>query len=531
LTFSDVLTVYVSLVSVAVLSSYLARRFEVVGELAREQAKHLSQLRGERRGIFEDLSEGIVLLNENGRVAEFSPSVRTIFGWTEQQAASFRGQSFRNVLESLVCPEDRSRLPARFDDEIQWEFRAGSADQNNVRHFSLSSRPVSDASGGEKRGAVVVLSDKSHERSIEERLRLHEKMAELLAEQPRGLSGTHLKLYFADMAGESMTMRRVFELVERVAGSNASVLIEGESGTGKELIAKAIHQRGARSGKPFVAINCGALPENLIESELFGHRRGAFTGASQDSAGLFRQAQGGTLFLDEIGELPLHLQTKLLRVLQEKAVRAVGDTKDYQVDVRVLAATNRDLRSEVHAGRFREDLYYRLNVVNISVPPLRERREDIPLLIRHFFSRLCHDRAFPQVSPEALQLLMQYPFPGNIRELENIIERALVLGGTAILPEHLPDEVRRRSDGAPHANGDTQFITLPIDLERALETLERAYLLRALSESNGVKKVAAEMLGLNFRSFRYRLKKYSLASENGAGGLDDEGEEEHSSEL
>ncbi len=531
LTFSDVLTVYVSLVGVAILASYLARRFEVVGELARQQAKYLTQLRGERAGIFEDLSEGVILLDQNGRIADSSPAACSILGWSPGERNSHRGEVFKALLEPLICVEDRANLPSRFEQEAQLELRIGDSSSSPVRHLSLSCRPLQGDVDGKTRGCIIVLSDKSHERSIEERLRLHEKMAELLADSSQSLSGQELRIYYADMAGDSPVMKRVFDLVERVAGSNASVLIEGESGTGKELIARAIHQRGPRKEHPFVAINCGALPENLIESELFGHRKGAFTGASQDSQGLFRQAHGGTLFLDEIGELPLHLQTKLLRVLQDKAVRAVGDTKDYSVDVRVLAATNRDLRNEVHAARFREDLYYRLNVVNISVPPLRDRREDIPLLIRHFLGRFCRDQSFPQVSPEALQLLMLYPFPGNIRELENIIERALVLGGTAILSEHLPEEVRKKADTLSRFNGETQIITLPINLERELETLERAYLMRALSESNGIKKNAAEMLGLNFRSFRYRLKKYSLASESGGLGAEEDGEEEQGLET
>lgn len=525
LTFLDVLSVYLALVSVAVLSSYLAKRFEIVGQLAKEQAKSLSQLRGERAGIFEDLSEGVVLLDGLGGVVEMNPAARNMLGL---DAAGFLGKSLSEILRPQLATEENQNLGAWLSKESQGDIRLRSKDSSELRHVSYSTRRLTDGQGDSREGMVVVFSDRSRERTIEERLELHERMAALLAEEHNGEADFSRQRY-ADMAGESPIMKKVFELVERVASSQASVLIEGESGTGKELIARAIHQQGTRGERSFVAINCGALPENLIESELFGHKRGAFTGASQDSMGLFRQAQGGTIFLDEIGELPLHLQTKLLRVLQEKTVRAVGDTKDYAVDVRVVAATNRDLRAEVKQGRFREDLYYRLNVVNISVPPLRDRKGDIPLLVKHFFGRFCKGNPYPQLSPEALQLLMQYPFPGNIRELENIIERALVLGGTAILPEHLPEELRRRSEDSRNALGkETSIVTLPIDLERELESLERAYLLRALNESQGVKKAAAEMLGLNFRSFRYRLKKYSLASE--AGSNDEEAEEEHSLE-
>jgi transcriptional regulator with GAF, ATPase, and Fis domain len=373
-------------------------------------------------------------------------------------------------------------------------------------------------------------NDVSRMKGIEEKLEFHEKMSKLLADDIK--PSTNLVCDVC-LIGESQVMQRIYALVDKIAQSDAAALVTGESGTGKELIARAIHGRSPRKKEAFVAINCGAIPENLIESELFGHKKGSFTGAISDNPGLFRQANRGTLFLDEIGELPLHLQTKLLRVLQDKKVRAVGDTHDVTVDVRIVAATNRDLKKEIVKGTFREDLFYRLNVVGVLVPPLRDRKEDIPILVRHFIGKMFthqkqdEDRVLPVVSPEAIQLLMNYNFPGNIRELENIIERAIVLGGQAILPEHFPQELQQsvyRSDPNAYSNssGETQILVLPVNLEDELAKIEKELLAKALDKTGGMKKQAAELLGLNFRSFRYRLKKYGL----GEDLADQEGVEE-----
>jgi two-component system response regulator PilR (NtrC family) len=318
-------------------------------------------------------------------------------------------------------------------------------------------------------------------------------------------------------------------MIERVAVSDATILIGGESGTGKEVAARAIHARSPRRDKPFVAINCGAIPEHLIESELFGHVRGAFTGAVTDRAGCFRGADGGTIFLDEIGDLPLHLQVKLLRVLQERVFRPVGSETSVAVNVRILAASNRDLNSEVAAGAFREDLFYRLNVITIELPPLRDRREDIPLLIRHFlrqFSDL-HDRKVSRLSVGAGRVLLQHRFPGNVRELENIIEHAVALcDGDGATEEHLPpylfnsNGARAESASEPVMSQSTRAWTAPspptavsssVDLERDLADYEKAILLRALEQAGGVKKRAAELLGINYRSLRHRLQKYGLS--------------------
>jgi two-component system, NtrC family, response regulator PilR len=316
---------------------------------------------------------------------------------------------------------------------------------------------------------------------------------------------------FCGIIGKSPRMRELFVMIQKVAGSLSSVLIMGESGTGKELAARAIHCSSARRTKPFVAVNCGAIPETLIESELFGHKKGAFTGAVADRPGLFEQADGGTLFLDEIGELPLLLQTKLLRVLQEREFRRVGDSVIRKTDVRVLTASNRDLQEQVASGSFREDLFYRINVVQIVMPPLRDRIEDLPLLVEHFFQKYCDPGHSGEIiTPAALKLLMNYPFPGNIRELENVVERSLILDRTLISEVSLPDQVRSARRICLDSN-----VTIPeegMKLEPLLEDLEKKYLLKALDKTGGAKKKAADLLGMSFRSFRYRLAKFGLDS-------------------
>ncbi len=315
---------------------------------------------------------------------------------------------------------------------------------------------------------------------------------------------------FSDFVGKSKKMHELYAIIEKLAQSNASVLILGESGTGKELAARAIHSNSVRNTKPFVAINCGAIPATLMESELFGHQKGAFTGAIADRAGLFEQAEGGTLFLDEIGEVPLQLQTKLLRVLQERQFRRVGGTDDRNADVRIVAASNRDLEEQVKEGSFREDLFYRVNVVQIKMPALRERTEDIPLLVEHFYKKFTQPPYGEEViSPEALHLLMTYPFPGNVRELENLVERCTVLGGKTITKDCLPYQVINFQ----HSLSAKDYLDIPVEglnLEAYLDGIEKRLLLQALEKGGGVKKRAAELLGLTFRSFRYRLAKFGM---------------------
>jgi two-component system response regulator PilR (NtrC family) len=321
------------------------------------------------------------------------------------------------------------------------------------------------------------------------------------------------------VVGNSTAMQRVFELVSQVADSRANVLVTGESGTGKEMVARAIHEIGERRDGPFITINCAAIPENLLESELFGHVRGSFTGALHNKEGLFELANGGTLFLDEVGDLPLPLQVKVLRAIQEKTFRRVGGTHDQQVDVRIVAATNRHLEEEVAQGRFREDLYYRLNVIEIPLPPLRERRDDIALLVDHFVEKYARElgRDVKGMSDDALAKLSAYRFPGNVRELENVIERAVALTrGPVIQLESLPRSVLEREDPAP----EPRIPREGVDLDKLMEDYERSLILEALRPAGGVKKKAARLLGISFRSLRYRLEK--LGIEDGGSRDDDE---------
>jgi len=317
---------------------------------------------------------------------------------------------------------------------------------------------------------------------------------------------------FCGIIGKSRKMRELFDMIQKVAASQSSVLILGESGTGKELAARSIHTCSPRKSKPFVAVNCGAIPENLIESELFGHKKGAFTGAVGDRPGLFEQAEGGTLFLDEIGELPLLMQTKLLRVLQEREFKRVGDAQTRKTDVRIISASNRDLEAQVKDSSFREDLFYRLNVVQLVLPPLRERVEDIPLLIEYFCRKLqANGQGKPAtVTPGALKMLVNHPFPGNIRELENCIERSLIIDPAVISELSLPKQLLVGK--LPCFTADCDIPEGGMQLEPLLDELEKRYLLKALERTGGAKKKAGELLGMSFRSFRYRLAKFGLDS-------------------
>jgi two-component system response regulator PilR (NtrC family) len=297
-------------------------------------------------------------------------------------------------------------------------------------------------------------------------------------------------------------MQELFKLVPRIAQSNSNVLILGESGSGKELVAAALHNLSHRKEKNIVTINCAAFPEGLLESELFGHMKGAFTGAVFNKQGLFEIADGGSILLDEIGEMPHNLQAKLLRVLENGTFRRIGGTTDVRVDVRIISATNKDLKDEIAGGRFREDLYYRLNVIPINLPPLRERKEDIPLLIDHFLRKTSPDPK--RISPEAMKLLIDYPWKGNVRELENIIERsALLTDKEEIAPDDLPAEISGYSSLELTAEG--------IDIDKIIGDLEKKYLLKALEKTHGVKTDAAKLLKLSFRSFRHRLHKYEIS--------------------
>jgi DNA-binding NtrC family response regulator len=333
-------------------------------------------------------------------------------------------------------------------------------------------------------------------KKAEERLKLQRENRELRAQVARG---GPLK----ELVGSSPALQQVIDLADRVASSSSSVLITGETGTGKELVARRIHDRSQRWERPFIAVNCSAISANLIESELFGHARGAFTGADRETPGLFAAANGGTLFLDEIAELPLDLQPKLLRVLQDGEVRRVGDVHSRKVDVRLLAATGRELRREIAAGTFREDLFYRLSVVDIHLPPLRERPEDIPLLARHFLDRLAtrEGKVAPEIDDEVLELLLEHEWPGNVRELQNFMERTLIFcRGDRIDLECTPWDARRR-------NRDAQS---EFSLKTATERLEREYIRKVLAATGGNRTQAARLLEISLRALLYKMKDYGI---------------------
>jgi two-component system response regulator PilR (NtrC family) len=322
-------------------------------------------------------------------------------------------------------------------------------------------------------------------------------------------------LHFGLLVGSSPAMQHIYKLVQQVANTKTSVLITGESGTGKELIAQAIHQESDRSQQPFVVINCGGIPETLMESELFGHKKGSFTGATHDKKGLFEVAHNGTLFLDEIGEISLPVQVKLLRAVQEKVFKPVGGNEDITVDIRIVSATNKNLEKEIIGGNFREDLFYRLNVIEIRVPPLRERKADLRTLAQYFLEKYSKEmgKEITKFSSYAIDLLNKYNFPGNIRELENLLERSVALSTTnIILPDSLALSLHKRRwiEGFKDRRFDLDAVSRGVDLDSILEEIERGYLKKALDCSNGSKNKAAELLGISFRSLRYRLDKLSI---------------------
>jgi two-component system, NtrC family, response regulator AtoC len=332
---------------------------------------------------------------------------------------------------------------------------------------------------------------------------------ELLRRENRALRDEIRKEHrYDDILAKSQKMLDIFRTISKIAEYKTTVLVAGESGVGKELVARAIHHRSSRRGGSFVAVNCGAIPENLLESELFGHKKGAFTDAVQDRRGLFEEADGGSLFLDEIGELPLALQVKLLRVLEEEKIRRVGDVRDIKIDVRIITATHRDLLAETKAGRFREDLFYRLNVLPILVPPLRDRREDIPLLIDHFVARnnVRLGTSIRGLDTESRRLLFEYPWPGNVRELENTIERAMVLAeGDQIVAQDLPDRLREARDPV-----QMQLASGELSVKKTMRIVEEILIRRALQRTKGNRTRAAEVLEISHRALLYKIKDYQI---------------------
>jgi two-component system response regulator PilR (NtrC family) len=512
-----------SFFAIAVLARYLAAQLTAAERLLAQNREELGRIATLQQLVANTVDSGLVVTDAGGRITSANPTAGEILGIDARASAGI-------VLESL--------LPGVSDiatDGAPAELAVGDAGESH-RLLRIKAATVTDTFQ-QPMGRVVVLQDVTTVHEMEARLREQETIdAYVTSVMPRGDTPVTI---FEGMVGESEAMRRVFALIEKVAPTDSTVLVTGESGTGKELVARAVHTRSLRAKHQFVAVNCGAIPETLIESELFGHVRGAFTGAVADRPGLFRQAHGGTIFLDEIGELPLAMQVRLLRVLQDHQIVPVGGSATLSVDVRVVAATNRNLERLVAEGRFREDLYYRLNVIRIATPSLRERPEDIPLLLLYLLRRCSerHGKEVAKVSPRTMRTLVTYGYPGNIRELENIVDHAVTLcEGDALTEQDLPSYLIARAEHAVAAAAHHEPVPAPApeppplfipgrSLDDQLATYERDMLVAALDRAGGVRKRAAELLGIKYRSLRHRLSKYGLAAgdddmEYGAAGRD-----------
>lgn len=516
------LTNNLSFFLIAYLAGVLARRLHQMENLMLERQAERDRLAMLQETLGRAIGSGLVTTDTEGRITTADKTAEELAG---VEPAGMIGRDIGSVFPPLqLAPAARLRFLQGTGPAEPVEF-AHEARDRPLSQLRCMAAPLRNTYG-HPIGALYVLQDITRLKEL-----VKEDAPPDVEAYREALEEATEKIEEADgLYGISPGIVRIRKIVDRVALSDATVLITGESGTGKELVARAIHAHSPRRDRPFVAINCGAIPENLIESELFGHVRGAFTGAVASRAGCFQLADTGTIFLDEIGELPLHLQVKMLRVLQERVFRPVGGETSVAVDVRVIAASNRDLAAEVKAGRFREDLFYRLNVIHVELPPLRERREDIPLLIRHFLRQFSnqHGRHVTRFSVGAARLLLQYHYPGNIRELENIVEHAVALcDGETATEEHLPGYVTQAPSSpmtvsaspvvAAPGNGASWAPPVPeigeqgIDLDRSLEEYEKSVLLRALDQAGGVKKKAAELLGINYRSLRHRLQKYGLS--------------------
>ena len=499
---------------IAWLSGFLADKLSETEQLLKEKQIDFQELDAFKEALLQGIGSGVAITDERGQINYFNRQARALTGLEE---AGVKGKRLDQIFTGLNYDFQRNRSAGTIvTDEVSF-----SAPQGMQRQIRLTLAPLSNANEA-LIGFVAILEDITKQKQIEEKMRLEEELRRArevaLSQEPVLLDNSEFQ--FEGLIGKSGGIEKIYQLIQKVAATSTNVLISGESGTGKELVARAIHLNGPRKHKPFVAVNCGAIPETLIESELFGHVRGAFTGAVSDHTGLFKQAEQGTVFLDEVGELPLHLQVKLLRVLQEKAFTPVGGSKQQRVDVRVISATNRDLRKELDEGRFREDLFYRLNVVQMVLPPLRNRKEDIPALAHYFLGKFAdsHGKKVEEISSSALMHLMNYSFPGNVRELENILEHAVAVTNKNILteedlPQHVKtvpilDEVDVFEKSAP--GGPELFFSKGLSLDVELETHEKCILLGALKRANGVQKKAAEILGINYRSLRHRLEKYDM---------------------
>jgi two-component system, NtrC family, response regulator PilR len=498
---------------IAGLSGFLTNKLGNTEKLLKEKQDDYRDLDALKDALLQGIGSGVAITDPDGRINYFNRQAQAL---TSLDETTTQGKRLDQIFPGLRYDFQRNgSAGAILTDELSI---AGSrATQKQIR---LTVAPLNN--GHEHLiGFVAIFDDITKQKQIEEKMRLEEDLRRgREVEIARNAPGHAQNLFqFEGVIGKSGGIEKIYQLVQKVSASNTNVLITGESGTGKELVARAIHLNGPRKDQPFVAVNCGAIPETLMESELFGHARGAFTGAVSDHHGLFKQSDQGTIFLDEVGELPLHLQVKLLRVLQEKSFTPVGGSKPVKVDVRVISATNRELHKEMEEGRFREDLFYRLNVVQIVMPPLRSRKEDIPALADYFLRKFAesHGRKVEEISSNALLQLVNHSYPGNIRELENIIEHAVAVAGKNILteedlPQHVtgasPEDSARNEKSAPEEA--ELYFSKGLSLDAELETHERGILLGALKRANGVQKRAAEILGINYRSLRHRLEKYQL---------------------
>jgi two-component system response regulator PilR (NtrC family) len=499
---------------IAWLSGFLTNKLSETEKLLKEKQIDYQELDAFKDALLQGIGSGVAITDQDGRINYFNRQAQFL---TSLEEASVKGKRLDEIFSGLSYDFQRNRNSGTVvTDELSYV-----ASQGRQKQIRLTLAPLSNANE-QLIGFVSIFEDITKQKQIEEKVRLEEELRRAReVELKQDIAGTeNSEFHFEGVIGKNGGIEKIYQLIRKVATSNTNILISGESGTGKELVARAIHLNGPRKNKPFVAVNCGAIPESLIESELFGHVRGAFTGAVSDHTGLFKQADQGTIFLDEVGELPLHLQVKLLRVLQDKSFTPVGGSKPLKVDVRVISATNRDLRKELEEGRFREDLYYRLNVVQMVMPPLRSRREDIPILAHYFLRKFAdsHDKKVEEVSSGALMQLMNYSYPGNVRELENILEHAVAVTNKNILteedlPQHLKgvsitEDVEIFEKTAP--GGPENFFSKGLSLDTELETHEKCILLGALKRAKGVQKKAAEILGINYRSLRHRLEKYDL---------------------
>ena len=510
---------------IAWLSGFLTNKLSETEKLLKEKQDDYHDLAALKEALLEGTGSGVAITDEHGRVNYLSRHAQVLTGLDE---TSVKGKRLDEVFAGVAYDfQHNRRAGAILTNELS--LVAGGAEPKQIR---LTIAPLNNAQQ-QVIGFVAIFADITKQKQVEEKVRIEEELRRAREVDLPHQAGVCAQpdFHFEGVIGKSGGMGKIYKLIQKVSATSTNVLITGESGTGKELVARAVHLNGPRKSKPFIAVNCGAIPESLIESELFGHVRGAFTGAVADHNGLFKQADQGTIFLDEVGELPLHLQVKLLRVLQEKSFTPVGGSKPIKVDVRVISATNKDLRKELDEGRFREDLFYRLNVVQMVMPPLRTRRDDIPALAYYFVRKFAaaHSKKVEEISSNALLRLINYPYAGNVRELENIIEHAVAVAGKNIVTEEdLPEYLVNLHDETPpdtekgSADAPESFFKKGLSLETELENYEKHILLAALKRVNGVQKRAAEILGINYRSLRHRLEKYDLLGAKQPGeNLDD----------